>query len=392
LHKLLSLETDLKKKMEASKNLRRPTNWQDFETLCKKLWGEIWNCPEIKKNGRIGQIQRGVDIYGMPFGEDKYYGIQCKGKDEYTNKQFTEDEITKEIEKAKLFQPPLKKLYFATTAVKDTELEEFVRKINIENKANGLFEVHIFSWEDIVDLIDENKQTHDWYVKSQNFKTSKSVSVTFQDGITELTLTPKFSRSVTRNLQKIVPADPYNNPLAFILSEQQRFASIGNFHSSMSGTKVNLSYCKLYFQIHNTGLDPIEEYKIFFEFDGEIQDVAGSNEKHTGIVAYSAADFHITDVTLWTEPMSGKIVPRKTILVGDDVFTSDDIFLKPLPKEYEISVRWKLISKDFKDAGTLKLIIKPDIKRIYNEVLVEDPLKVGIKEGDKIEDVIVDKK
>ena len=39
---------------------------------------------------------------------------------EYTNKQFTEGEITKEIEKAKLFQPPLKKLYFATTAVKDT--------------------------------------------------------------------------------------------------------------------------------------------------------------------------------------------------------------------------------------------------------------------------------
>jgi hypothetical protein len=42
--------------MEASKSLRRPTSWQDFETLCKKLWGEIWSCPEIKKNGRSGHI------------------------------------------------------------------------------------------------------------------------------------------------------------------------------------------------------------------------------------------------------------------------------------------------------------------------------------------------
>jgi len=94
--------------MEASKNLRRPTNWQDFETLCKKLWGEIWNCPEIKKNGRNGQNQNGVDVCGIPFGEQNYYGIQCKGKDEYTNKQFTEAEISIEIAKAKLFIPPVK--------------------------------------------------------------------------------------------------------------------------------------------------------------------------------------------------------------------------------------------------------------------------------------------
>jgi hypothetical protein len=49
--------------MKAKKQLRKPENWQDFESLCKKLWGEIWNCPEIKKNGRKGQPQHGVDIY-----------------------------------------------------------------------------------------------------------------------------------------------------------------------------------------------------------------------------------------------------------------------------------------------------------------------------------------
>ena len=79
--------------MEAKKQLRKPENWEDFERLCKKLWGEIWDCKEIKMNGRKGQSQHGVDIYGIPKGENYYSGIQCKGKDDYTHKQLAENEI-----------------------------------------------------------------------------------------------------------------------------------------------------------------------------------------------------------------------------------------------------------------------------------------------------------
>lgn len=42
--------------MQAPKSLSKPLNWQDFEILCKKLWGEIWKRSEIKKNGRSGQL------------------------------------------------------------------------------------------------------------------------------------------------------------------------------------------------------------------------------------------------------------------------------------------------------------------------------------------------
>ncbi len=380
--------------MEASLTLRRPSNWQDFETLCKKLWGEIWNCPEIKKNGRTGQNQRGVDVYGMPFGDNKYYGIQCKGKDEYTHKQFSEDEIEKEINYAKLFKPSLKKLYLATTAVKDAGIEEFVRQKNVENIASGLFEVHIFSWEDIVELIDENKRTHDFYVKSQNYKTSKSVAVTFQDGTTELTLTPKFQKTTIQYIQKIVPIAPYSNPLAHLFAAQeQRKKAFGSIsaHLPKSVAKVNLSYCKLYLQIHNTGLDPIEEYKLFFNFEGDVLDLKESNESYSGIAATISSLSYPTDVYLWTDSMSGKVVPKKNILVGDDTFSCDDFFIKPLPKEYEIILNWKLISKDFKDEGKLKILVKPEFERKYEEILVEDPLKVGIKENKSIEELIIDK-
>lgn len=377
--------------MDASLSLRRPNNWQDFETLCKKLWGEIWNCPEIKKNGRAGQTQHGVDVYGIPFGEDNYYGIQCKGKDEYTNKQFTEEEIKNEVKKAKSFQPSLKKLYFATTAVKDASIEEFVRKQNIENIANGIFEVHLFSWEDIVDLIDENKQTHDFYVKSQNYKTSKSIAITFQDSLTEITLTPKYKKTITQYKQKIVPADSYNNPLDTLIKQQNRFATFSVVNTPVSGTKVNFSYCKLYFEIHNTGLDPIEEYKLFFNFEGEVLDLKESNEEHYGLSAILAHNY-VSNVYLWTDSMSGKVVPKNNILVSDDTFVSDDIFIKLSPNEYEITVNWKLISKDFKDEGKLKIMVKPEFERKYEDVLVEDPLKVGIQESDNFEEVIIDKK
>lgn len=91
--------------MEAKKQLRKPENWEDFESLCKKLWGEIWDCKEIKKNGGKGQVQNGVDVYGIPKGEKSYFGIQCKGKDEYSHKHLSENEIDREIGLAKSFTP-----------------------------------------------------------------------------------------------------------------------------------------------------------------------------------------------------------------------------------------------------------------------------------------------
>ena len=61
------------------------------------------------------------------------------------------------MKKALDFKPKLKKLYFTTTANKDAVIEEYIREKNIEFKEKNLFEVHLYSWEDIVDLIDENK-------------------------------------------------------------------------------------------------------------------------------------------------------------------------------------------------------------------------------------------
>jgi hypothetical protein len=374
--------------MEAPLTLRRPSNWQDFETLCKKLWGEIWNCPEIQKNGRLGQDQSGVDVFGIPFNDDSYFGIQCKGKNEYIHSQFSEQEILGEIEKAKEFAPPLKKFYLATTAVNDAKIQEFVRKINLEHRKKGFFEVHLFCWETIVDLIDENRQTHDWYVKNQNYKTKKSVAITFQNGLTEISSTPKFKRTITHYKQKIVPAiDPlFANPLLGLINQQNRFAEF-SFVSTAYAT-INLSYIPIEIVIHNTGDEPIEEYKVFLEFEGDIQDLSDTNERNNSLI--NLVSKYNPNTYLWKESMSGKIIPKKSILVGGDTLRSEDIFIKPFPKESEILIKWKLISKDFKDNGELVIKVIPNIDIAYKTFLVEDPLKVRIDDGE-IEDFEVPK-
>ena len=80
-----------------------PANWQDFETLCCDLWRSIWKDSNTQKNWRWGQPQHAVDICGRPNQEDSWAGVQCKGKDNYTNKSLAEKEVRDEVEKAKSF-------------------------------------------------------------------------------------------------------------------------------------------------------------------------------------------------------------------------------------------------------------------------------------------------
>lgn len=129
--------------MLAQTQLKKPSNWQDFEKLSKLLWGEVWGCPDtIKRNGRQGQAQNGVDVYAYIEDKNCYYGIQCKGKDDYTNVQLTEAEIDGEIAKVKNFTPPLERFIFATTANKNAKIEEYIRQKNIESINNGGFRIY----------------------------------------------------------------------------------------------------------------------------------------------------------------------------------------------------------------------------------------------------------
>lgn len=376
--------------MKAAQTLRRPAHWQDFEDLCKKLWGEIWNHPEIQKNGRLGQDQSGVDIFGIPENEKGYYGIQCKGKSEYNDNQyhhpqFTEKEITDEIEKAKAFEPPLKKLYFATTAESDSKIQTFIRKKNLEHKQQNLFEVHLYSWEAIVNLIDENKHTHDWYVRNQNYKANHNVAVTFDDGTTELTIKPRFKKLLTGYIKR---EKSKRDDLLYGLSGHSEMGGVVMPSRSLFGVSgVNLSFCSIIFKIANTGIEPLEEYKLLFSFDEAIQNTDDTNDANE-IRAINPKK-RMPDIFFDLESKSGKVIPQESILVGDDNFYSDELFIKPFPKDYCILIAWKLVSKNFKAEGQLKINILPEWD-IDHKTVISYSAEPGVKES--IEDFIEPKK
>lgn len=148
------------------KVIRKPVNWQDFEELCKKIWRYEYECNSIKKNGRQGNNQNGVDVSGFSVKLNGYFGIQCKGKDDYAKTTLTKKEMNAEIQKAKLFKPDLKEFIFTTTANKDAKIEEYIRLKDVESRSNGSFSITLYSWEDLVDFIEMHKPVYDWYVNS----------------------------------------------------------------------------------------------------------------------------------------------------------------------------------------------------------------------------------
>jgi tetratricopeptide (TPR) repeat protein len=129
-----------------------PRNWQDFEDLCRDVWEKIWGDHNTQKNGRSGQPQHGVDVYGR-INESKWAGVQCKGKDTYSKQQLTETELIQEVEKAKTFSPKLSQFIIATTAPRDVCIQEVARLITDEHRQLGLFSVHVWSWEDILAVL-----------------------------------------------------------------------------------------------------------------------------------------------------------------------------------------------------------------------------------------------
>lgn len=109
----------------------------------------------------------------------------------------TTAEIDVEINKAKNFKPALKSLTFATTAPKDAVIEEYIRTRNVENIENGLFSVSIFSWEDIVSLIEQYKPVKEWYVyeKLQSFEPDIEILLNSQTSTKEspIILNPEYT-------------------------------------------------------------------------------------------------------------------------------------------------------------------------------------------------------
>lgn len=364
--------------MEGKLQLRKPENWQDFERLCKVLWGEIWECPDtIKRNGRQGQAQKGVDVYGIKKGECVYRGIQCKGKDDYTNSQLTEPEIDNEIAKALLFTPKLKSFYFATTANKDAHIEEYIRKKNLESISKGEFEIDIFAWEDIVDLIEAHRNTYNWFLNNCSYKDVSDVEV-FIGGEKEHTIFPEYYR-ITKEY------DLKPQELSWLSEESLKLIQANSHFMNLNDvlyppSKHDYRWCTISINIYNTGKTVIEDYKLsiiiemenvleisdkFHYYNSRLMDQAAVAQ----INARKDAQREVFESTEYCNVIEYR--PKDRILVQDDHRTFK-IAVKPKDNVQSIKVMWVLYSRNYRKEGELILNVEPKFEDKKEKVEVNN--------------------
>ncbi len=118
-----------------------------FESLCLDLWQAIWGDPGAQKNGRSGQPQAGVDVFGRFQG--RQMGVQCKQKSGLLRTRVSVKELEKEVEKARGFEPPLDTFILATSGPADEKVQKRARQITADHEDKDLFAVEVWTWEKI---------------------------------------------------------------------------------------------------------------------------------------------------------------------------------------------------------------------------------------------------
>lgn len=129
----------------ASSQVPPPKSWEEFEDITLSAAKQRWNSSKFYANGRKGQAQSGVDVWGHD-SAGEHIAVQCKNTVSGVSLQVVETEIAN----AEGFEPKLDHLYIATTAPRDAGLQRQVRQVSTARKAAGNFQVDLLFWDDIV--------------------------------------------------------------------------------------------------------------------------------------------------------------------------------------------------------------------------------------------------
>lgn len=138
----------------SSTSIPKPKNWQDFENKTRELFACVLNDPNTQQNGRSGQKQNGVDVYGYR-SEHSLVGVQCKKK---LDTAVTDEELLAEVKKAKNFKPKIAEFILVTTAPRDQKIQEAARQITEDlAQTDHPIRVSVWGWDDV----EENASKHD---------------------------------------------------------------------------------------------------------------------------------------------------------------------------------------------------------------------------------------
>ncbi|WP_441277894.1 tetratricopeptide repeat protein [Tardiphaga sp. 172_B4_N1_3] len=128
-----------------------PKDWQAFERGIRVLFQAILSDPNTQNNGRIGQPQHGVDVYGnRGGGGGPAVGVQCKGKDSNFGGEVTKAELEEEVRKTQGFRPQLKEFILVTTAQTDAKIQEVARNLEQTVRSSGRdLSIAVWGWQQL---------------------------------------------------------------------------------------------------------------------------------------------------------------------------------------------------------------------------------------------------
>lgn len=348
------------------------------------LWREEWDSDDLKKNGRTGQTQHGVDISGHRAGEDEYSGIQCKCKSD--GEALTIDEVSVEIEKAKSFKPPLKRYIIATTAKKDASLEEYIRLKDVENRSKGFFSIDVKSWEDIVDMLERHKKVLFEY--QGLIEEDYLAVVTFVNRASKINICPKYRKvSFVRPL----PKTPRNIITPTVNTIVPRFAARASALSEVTlmpqlnyGPKtreINLSFVPIKIMIMNEGTSPLDNLKLELQFDCLGVELTYDNIEEKGGIMLNRAFSASFNSNVYFEGQT--VILQGKTLNPKDKLISDNFFIKVPYRTTTVEIHWTLLSRHYNESGALAIIVSPEFEevtkvdvRYAGETLVEDYIEI----------------
>lgn len=352
----------------------KPKNWQDFELLCYHLWSAVFKSNVISRNGRQGQNQHGVDIYGtLPDGS--FFGIQCKGKDHFNNSQLTKTEIDAELAKVLSFQPSLSLFVFATTSKRDAKIQEYVRIKNQEYSKNHHMQVDVKFWDCIEEMIEFHKDVRDWYEDMHSGSYAIEIKAIVENG----QLTPVFNR-VKRDYKVptgISGVDFYllTNPPIQDIFHQQPYK--------------NHTWCEFDIELLNVGGSVLENYSLNLQFEkSEVRAISNMNDEYTNnfceIEINKMKSERMELFHFEKDDFSLLFEPKDTVLVQKGV-RSCRIGIFPKHTTSEIHIKWKLLARNFDEEGVLTIPVVPsfidksDIK--YVSKIEDEHTENVIEEG-----------
>lgn len=142
-------------------HIRIPKNHADFESKSVILFRILLEDPSVKKLGRSGQKQFGIDLIGYRKQDLKRpVGIQCKKKK--PTEKLTAKEVRDEVKKALKYDPPIFEYIIVTTADDDRALDQLAQQLTKAQREKGRkFRVAVWGWGTLEEFIDQHAEAKD---------------------------------------------------------------------------------------------------------------------------------------------------------------------------------------------------------------------------------------